>query len=248
MRRHFLVILVAVLSLAWIVWEEVQNNQPLAAPTDEFVFVGRDTHQILPIDDPQFESVKAADTHLSDEGLGIDVEVHGLRHFYPYQILVWHEIVNESFGGENLAITYSPLSGSTIVFRRVLNGMTYTFENSGKLLNNALVMQDKETHALWPQLKNDLEIYPSELMTWADWKAAYPHGSVLSRQTGFERDYTTSPYVGYENSSDIWYPLAHLDGRLPPKTLVKPNGGVVAYWFAWAAFYPETEILTPFIP
>ncbi len=233
--------LIAVLSLVWIVWQEVQNHQPLVTSSNEAVLVDRDTREILPIDDPKFESVKAADTHLSDSGFGVSVEVNGARRFYPFSILVWHEIVNESFGGEDLAVTYSPLSGSIVVFRRTLKGTTYTFENSGKILNSTLVMKDKETGVLWPQLKNDLEIYPSTLMSWGDWKSAYPYGSVLSRQTGFVRDYTTSPYVGYETSSDIWYPLTHLDSRLPPKIIVNPKADVYAYWFAWAAFYPDAE-------
>ncbi len=241
MRRYFLIILIAVLSLVWIVWQEVQNHQPLAASTNEAVLVDRDAHEILPIDDPKFESVKTADTHLSDSGFGIDVEVNGARRFYPFPILVWHEIVNESFGGEDLTVTYSPLSGSTVVFRRTLAGTTHTFENSGKILNSTLVMKDKETGMLWPQLKNDLEIYPSTRMSWGDWKAAYPHGSVLSRQTGFVHDYTTSPYVSYGTSSDIWYPLSHLDSRASPKMIVNPKVGVYAYWFAWAAFYPDVE-------
>ncbi|MEK7665837.1 MAG: DUF3179 domain-containing (seleno)protein [Patescibacteria group bacterium] len=246
MRRHFLLIIITVFALGLIIWEEIQNRQPLVESSTEAVMVDRDARAIPAINDPQFESVKTADAHLSDDGLGIGLEVNGVRRFYPYQILAWHEIVNETFGGIELVITYSPLSGSAVVFLRELNGKIYTFENSRKLLNNTLVMKDKETGMLWPQLKNDLVIYPSNVTTWAKWKEANVYGSVLSRQTGYEMDYTSSPYIGYESSADIFYPLTSLDGRLSPKTLVSPRDGIVSYWFAWTAFYPETELIEPF--
>jgi hypothetical protein len=35
-------------------------------------------------------------------------------------------------------------------------------------------------------------------MSWADFKASFPDGSVLSRDTGHGRDYGANPYVGYD--------------------------------------------------
>lgn len=182
----------------------------------------------------------------------MDVTVAGSHRFYPFQILVWHEIVNETFGGEHLVVTYSPLSGSSVVYRRDHEGTMYTFGPSKKLYDNSLVMMDRETSSLWSQVTgmaltgdqqgSTLEIYPSQLMTWADWKERFPYGSVLSRQTGFERDYTSSPYPDYETSDDIFFPLSRLDNRMEPKTLIEPKEGLRVYWFVWAAMYPEAEV------
>jgi len=59
-------------------------------------------------------------------------------------------------------------------------------------------------------------------MSWDAFKTSYPGGQVLSRETGFDRDYTQDPYEneGYYESSDIWYTLSHEDGRLHAKELV----------------------------
>lgn len=40
------------------------------------------------------------------EGLVIGVEVDGKYRAYPLQILIWHEIVNETFEGQHLLVTY----------------------------------------------------------------------------------------------------------------------------------------------
>ena len=44
--------------------------------------------------------------------------------------------------------------------------------------------------------------------SWAEFRAAYPNGSVLSRDTGFARAYGRNPYPG------------PVDGRFPAKTHV----------------------------
>lgn len=40
------------------------------------------------------------------EGLVIGVEVDGKYRAYPLQVLIWHEIVNETFDGQHLLVTY----------------------------------------------------------------------------------------------------------------------------------------------
>jgi len=40
------------------------------------------------------------------DGLVIGVEVNGKYRAYPLQILIWHEIVNETFDGKHLLVTY----------------------------------------------------------------------------------------------------------------------------------------------
>ncbi len=40
------------------------------------------------------------------DGLVIGVEVDGKYRAYPLQILIWHEIINETFEGKHLLVTY----------------------------------------------------------------------------------------------------------------------------------------------
>ncbi|MFQ5345855.1 MAG: DUF3179 domain-containing (seleno)protein, partial [Mariprofundus sp.] len=42
--------------------------------------------------------------------------------------------------------------------------------------------------------------------------------SLLSRHTGFRRDYSRNPYAGYESVSGTYFPVYHHDARLPAKT------------------------------
>lgn len=40
------------------------------------------------------------------DGLVVGVEVDGKYRAYPLQILIWHEIINETFNGKHLLVTY----------------------------------------------------------------------------------------------------------------------------------------------
>ena len=81
----------------------------------------------------------------------IGLEVDGEYLAVPLNILWWHEILNLNEHG--LAITYCPLTGSSMVFERaVVAGAE--FGVSGLLFKNNLVMYDRtEDHSsLWPQM------------------------------------------------------------------------------------------------
>ncbi len=193
----------------------------------DLVSAGTMENGIPSIDAPEFESVGSADQYLKDDGEGLSVTVGKTRRFYPYQILVWHEIVNDTIGDAAVAVTYDPLCGTGMAFDRTVDGQARTFETSGFLWNNNLVMRDRETQTRWSQiLGTDLEggktlrPLPATVMTWAAWREAYPRGEVLSRETGFSRDYTRDPYGNYARTLSVLFPLTHVDPRLPAKTRV----------------------------
>jgi hypothetical protein len=58
------------------------------------------------IDNPKFVSVAEADEWIEDNELVIAIIHKELKRVYPLQIMVWHEIVNETIGGDPLLITY----------------------------------------------------------------------------------------------------------------------------------------------
>jgi len=81
-----------------------------------------------------------------------------------------------------------------------------------------------------------LTMLPAEIVSLADFKAAYAGGQVLSRDTGNPRSYGSNPYVGYDNinSSPFLY-SGPKDGRLPPMervATVELNGETAAYPFS----------------
>jgi hypothetical protein len=161
------------------------------------------------IDNPQFRSISEADASLSDEEPVVALEIDGDARAYPIEIMIWHEIVNDTVAGVPVTITYCPLCNSAISYERVVNGVETTFGTSGSLYASALVMYDRATESLWTHFDGRavvgvlagerLDPIPSPLLSWADFKSAYPDGQVLSRDTGSNRNYGQNPYFGYDN-------------------------------------------------
>ncbi len=183
--------------------------EPLIDPS-EVLSGGPPPDGIPPIDDPQFVDVATADAWLNDPEPVLVVQVGDDVRAYPIQILMWHEIVNDTVGGEPLAVTYCPLCNSAITFRRVVRGVEVTFGTSGSLYNANLVMYDRATESLWNQLDGraviglltgeQLEQLPSVMISWADVKATHPDAKVLDRErTGYRRNYGTNPYTGLDD-------------------------------------------------
>ena len=56
--------------------------------------------------DPSMVGVEQARAEQSQETRGILVEHDGETRFYPFSILVWHEIVNDSIGDLHFAATF----------------------------------------------------------------------------------------------------------------------------------------------
>ncbi len=58
------------------------------------------------INDPEFESVADADKWLDDLEPVQVVDLNGDVRAYPVQVMVWHELVNDTVGGEPVVITF----------------------------------------------------------------------------------------------------------------------------------------------
>ena len=75
--------------------------------------------------------------------------VDGGTKIYPVQILIWHEIVNDSIADRPVSVTYCPLCNSAVAFDRTLGDQVLDFGTSGKLYQSALIMYDRQTESLW---------------------------------------------------------------------------------------------------
>lgn len=73
---------------------------------DEIMTGGPPKDGIPAIDDPQFESVSDADEWLDNLEAVQVVDLNGDARAYPVQVMVWHELVNDTVGGEPVVITY----------------------------------------------------------------------------------------------------------------------------------------------
>ena len=196
------------------------------------------------IDDPQFVTPEEAEEWLAGNEPVIAVEFNGDARAYPLQILTWHEIVNDTVGDMPIIITFCPLCNSAIVFERVLDGEPVEFGTSCLLRNSDLVMYDRRSETLWQQFTGEgligdkageqLTFLPSAIISFDNFREAYPDGRILSRDTGFGRNYGTNPYAGYDSiGSNPFLFDGELDERLPAVarvvTVSLPNGIDLAY-------------------
>ena len=71
-----------------------------------------------------------------------------------------------------------------------------------------------------PSLGKHLEPIFLEHTTWKAWQESHPHTLVLSRETGFTRDYSRDPYQHYTQTDRLLFPPSRQDNRLAPKEWV----------------------------
>lgn len=199
------------------------------------------------IDNPNFESASEAGQYLDDQDLVFGINYKGTVRAYPQRILNWHEIVNDTIGDKPVVISFCPLCGTAIAHERILKGQPVEFGVSGKLLNSNLVMYDRLTETLWQHATGEaivgelvgerLTQFPLETTVWGKWKEAHPQTEVLSRNTGFGRNYDAYPYGDYESSGRVSFPVQNEDDRLHPKAI--GYGVEIGDQFK---FYPEDKI------
>jgi Protein of unknown function (DUF3179) len=196
---------------------------------DELVRGGPPRDGIPSIDQPRF--IKASDVNfLRDGDRVLSVKLDNEVRAYPLRILNWHEIVNDQIGDRAIAVAYCPLAGAGIVFDRRVNGRKLSFGVSGLLYQSDLVMYDRETESLWPQIATravsgplagaELRWLPSEDVTWRAWREAHLNDKVLSTETGYARDYSGDAYASYQHSSETTFPVRWNRPELPKKSWV----------------------------
>lgn len=222
----------------------VKHSIPL-----ESIFSGGPPKDGIPsIDEPQFVSIEEADQWIKQDGLGISLSIQGIARFYPNQITVWHEIVNDVIGSQPVLVTYCPLCGTGIVFDPTVKGESSEFGTTGKLWNSNLLMYDRKTDSVWSQALGEavvgeltgykLRLLPYDNVIYSEWKKEHPDGQVLSRDTGAIRDYTRDPYGNYYTNERLFFPVDNEDDRYHPK---EPTFGIELN--GKTKVYPESELL-----
>jgi hypothetical protein len=212
---------------------------------DEFTSGGPGRDGIPPLDHPRFESPEQADRWLNPREPVIYLEIAGDAAAYAIEILTWHEIVNDEVGGVPVTVTFCPLCNTAIAFDRRLDGVVLDFGTTGNLRDSDLVMWDRQTESWWQQATGEalvgeltgkrLTMVPASLISWEDFRQQRPNGRVLSRNTGYQRDYGRNPYVGYDAIGQSPFLFrGPADGRLRPMervVTVSLGGESVAYPF-----------------
>ncbi|MDE2998785.1 MAG: DUF3179 domain-containing protein [Gemmatimonadota bacterium] len=188
---------------------------PLTFPHDrvESIYEKDATRALI---DPRFVPAASAEArYLSDDDMVIGVRLNGISKAYPQKVAWYHLIVNDRIGGQPIAVTFSPLTGSGIVFAAWSGGAInrLKFGASGELFNNNLIMYDlNDDQIRYPQMTHTgisgvragwvLNTPPFVETTWRYWKQLYPDTFVISSNTpgAFDAsEYNVYPYGMYRD-------------------------------------------------
>ena len=199
-------------------------------PLDEIARGGPARDAIPPIDRPEAVPARRARGLIGREPVVV-VEVAGAARAYPMRTLVWHEVVNDRLGGRPIAVTYAPLTSSTLVFDRRVGRRELSFGTTGNLRRSNPLLWDRATESWWQQLTGEALVgalagarprpLPAQVRSWAAFRREHPRGTVLARPRRSGRDYERNPYLGYDDPERRPHLLREpADPRLPPKERV----------------------------
>jgi len=171
--------------------------------------------------------------YLNERHVVFGVVAGGEARAYPKRILAWHEMARDTLGRVPLTIVYCTLCGTVIPYRSEVAGTLRTFGTSGLLYRSNKLMFDEETGSLWSTLEGRpvvgplaggaarLEFLPVVTTTWGEWRKTHPGTTVLSLETGFDRDYSEgAAYRDYFATDRLMFRVPAIDKRLPTKAEV----------------------------
>ena len=187
---------------------------------------------IPPLKNPKMIPAGQA-TYLADDNVIFGVAIDGDVRAYPKRILAWHEMVKDRIAGRELNGVYCTLCGSMILYDATAGGVHYELGTSGFLYRSNKLMYDHATKSLWSTLGGEPVVGPLvgkgiELQTlrvvtttWGAWKKRHPATTVLSLDTGHQRDYEEgAAYRDYFANDRLMFGVPKLDPRLPNKAEV----------------------------
>lgn len=158
-----------------------------------------------------------------------------LRHgsavkIYPHDIMDYHEVANDGVEDDPYTLSYCPLTGTAMAWKGDMSAADPSFGTTGFLYNSNLIMYDRETLTIWSQMlqlavngervREEPQQIPLVETSYSTAIQMYPDAVVLSRDTGFSRDYDRYPYGRYLNSGSLLFPVKNQDSRLFPKARV----------------------------
>ena len=196
---------------------------------DEIDWGGVKVNGIPPLRSPRHVRPSEA-SWLRDSHIVFGVVVNGEARAYPRRILAWHEMALDELGGVKLTVVYCTLCGTVIPYRSVVGGTHRTFGTSGLLYRSNKLMFDEETGSLWSTLEGrpvvgplagatlTVEYDPVVTTTWGEWRRAHPATTVVSLDTGHDRNYDEGvAYREYFSTDNLMFRVSRTDPRLKNK-------------------------------
>lgn len=127
---------------------------------------------------------------------------------YAIGLLDRFEIVNDDAGGVSFVVTRCALTQVAAVYRRSVEGRDLTFENSGALWRDTLVLRDVQTGSLWSAATGAALVGPLA------GRRLTPIPAVYTTARAWSRAFPTSTYMDLGKSTSIPF-LMRLYGASP---------------------------------
>ena len=115
----------------------------------------------------------------------VGLVLDGQAKAYPFGDLNDTPVVNDTFAGRELVVTFETRAATGGVFSRVLDGQTLTFQETGEEVIGGPTMTDDQTGSVWLMLTGEaiegelegtaLEQIPSNYSFWFSWNDYYPN-------------------------------------------------------------------------
>lgn len=109
---------------------------------------------------------------------------------YPYNYVHSFEVVNDAIGNREYAITYCPITSSTVGFNRDFGSNNFTIRASGYLYKENQVLHDNATDSFWSQMElrcikgvfqgENIQTFNIIETTWKTAKNYFPDGKVFT--------------------------------------------------------------------
>ena len=205
------------------------SNSEWLIPEDLVVDGGPGLDGIPAIDNPTFLSPDSLNTVAPDDPV-IVLRYNGVVKIYPHDIMHWHEIVNDGDSSDPFSISYCPLTGTAMAWVGNPVHGDPTYGTSGNLYNSNLILFDRQTVSFFSQMLqvgvNGTRIrevatqIPLVETIYSTALAMYPGAMVMTRATGFTRNYDLYPYSDYLTSARLLFPVSWKDNRLFEKDRV----------------------------
>jgi len=169
----------------------------------------------------------------------IGVFIGGVARAYPLRLMNVHEVCNDEVAGIPIAVTYSPLTDSAVVFDRRIGDRVITLCVSGLLYNSNTLYYDRggdgHVPSLWSQLAfravtspaagTPLELIPGvSVSNWGSWLMTHPDTEVVMPAESDERRMKSTSYERYWRDGRIGFPVVKLDPPASERT--KPIGDI----------------------
>jgi hypothetical protein len=199
---------------------------------DEIDWGGVRVNGIPPLDHPKVLAARDA-AFLGNSNVVFGVFLNGEARAYPKRILAWHELARDRVGGVEVTVVYCTLCGAVIPYESVVGGRLRVLGTSGLLYRSNKLMFDDETKSLWSTLEGkpvvgrlldsglELKRLPVVTTTWGEWRRLHPRTTVLSLDTGINRDYSEGEaYRDYFATDALMFQVPQVDRRLRNKAEV----------------------------